>query len=84
MKRALRELPDEFRAAVYLADVEGYAYREIADITGTSVGTVASRLYRGRRRLRDLLQDCAATRSPATMAPTRDAFPVTAYAGRPR
>ena len=84
VKRALGELPDEFRAAVYLADVEGYAYREIADITRTSVGTVASRLYRGRRQLRDLLQDCAATRSPAAMAPIRDAFPVTAYAGRPR
>jgi DNA-directed RNA polymerase specialized sigma24 family protein len=82
--RVKRALLDQFRAAVYLADVEGYAYREIAGITGISVGTVASRLYRGRRQLGDLPQDCAATRSPATMAPARDAFPVTAYAGRPR
>jgi RNA polymerase sigma-70 factor, ECF subfamily len=84
VKRALRELPDEFRAAVYLADVEGYAYREIASITGTSVGTVASRLYRDRRQLRDLLQDRAATRRPAGTAPRRDSLLGTACPGRPR
>src|SRR6201985_1747702 len=42
--RALRELPGEFRTAVYLADIEGYPYREIAEIMGTPVGTVMSRL----------------------------------------
>jgi RNA polymerase sigma-70 factor (ECF subfamily) len=84
VKRALRELPDEFRAAVYLADVEGYAYGEIAGMTGTSVGTVASRLYRGRRQLRDLLQDRAATRRPAGTAPRRDSPQGTACPGRPR
>src|ERR1700733_9618606 len=53
--RALRELPEEFRVAVYLADIEGYPYREIAEIMGTPIGTVMSRLHRGRGRLRDKL-----------------------------
>src|SRR5215468_5328468 len=52
---ALRDLPEEFRVAVYLADIEGYAYKEIAEIMGTPIGTVMSRLHRGRGRLRDKL-----------------------------
>jgi RNA polymerase sigma-70 factor, ECF subfamily len=50
--RALRDLPECFRMVVFLADVHGYQYAEIADITGTPIGTVMSRLHRGRRLLR--------------------------------
>jgi RNA polymerase sigma-70 factor (ECF subfamily) len=53
--QALEELPVEFRQVELLADVEGFSYREIADILGIPIGTVMSRLYRGRRRLQQRL-----------------------------
>jgi RNA polymerase sigma-70 factor (ECF subfamily) len=63
--RALRDLPEEFRTAVYLADIEGYPYREIAEIMGTPIGTVMSRLHRGRGKLRQRLASYAPTPKPA-------------------
>lgn len=78
VKDALQSIPDDFRMAVYLADVEGFAYQEIADIMKTPIGTVMSRLHRGRRLLRDLLKDYAAergiqaaTKDTAAAAPAR-------------
>lgn len=59
---ALRELPEEFRVAIYLADIEGYPYREIAEMMGTPLGTVMSRLHRGRNRLRQKLTSHAPRR----------------------
>ena len=62
VKDALQELKEDFRMVVYLADVEGFAYQEIADIMDTPIGTVMSRLHRGRRLLRESLRGYAAER----------------------
>ena len=62
IKRALQAIPEEFGIAVYLADVEGFAYKEIAEIVGVPTGTVMSRLHRGRKALRLALADYAKER----------------------
>lgn len=61
IKEALEDLPEQFRMAVLLADVEGFSYKEIADITGVSIGTVMSRLHRGRKQLQKALWEFART-----------------------
>ncbi|MEX2324712.1 MAG: sigma-70 family RNA polymerase sigma factor [Nitriliruptoraceae bacterium] len=62
VKQALADLPETFRMAVYLADVEGFSYQEIADIMESPIGTVMSRLHRGRRTLQKALSDYARSR----------------------
>ena len=75
---ALNELPEDFRMVVYLADVEGFSYQEIADIVERPIGTVMSRLHRGRARLRQALGEYAreqgiGSAGPATAAKTATA-----------
>jgi RNA polymerase sigma-70 factor, ECF subfamily len=62
VKAALEELPEAFRMAVLLADVEGFSYKEISDITEVPIGTVMSRIHRGRRALQKALHEVATGR----------------------
>ncbi len=62
IKEALASIPEDFRMAVYYSDVEGFSYKEIAEIMDIPLGTVMSRLHRGRKLLRDRLTDYAAER----------------------
>jgi RNA polymerase sigma-70 factor (ECF subfamily) len=62
VKRAIEDLPEQFRIAVLLADVEGFSYKEIAEITEVPIGTVMSRLHRGRKQLQRRLWDLAVER----------------------
>jgi RNA polymerase sigma-70 factor, ECF subfamily len=62
VKQALESLPENFRMPVLLADVEGFSYQEIADIMETPIGTVMSRLHRGRKALQKALWDTAKER----------------------
>ncbi|MEU3305820.1 sigma-70 family RNA polymerase sigma factor [Nocardiopsis sp. NPDC055551] len=57
IKQALARLPEEFQEVIYLVDIEGYAYKEVAARMGTPLGTVMSRLHRARRQLREMLAD---------------------------
>ncbi len=62
IKSAMQALPDQFRTAIYYADIEGYRFREIADLTDAPIGTVMSRLHRGRRQLHRRLANVARER----------------------
>jgi RNA polymerase sigma-70 factor (ECF subfamily) len=62
VKAALEALPEAFRMAVLLADVEGFSYKEISEITEVPIGTVMSRIHRGRRALQKTLHDVAEAR----------------------
>jgi len=62
VKAALEELPEAFRMAVLLADVEGFSYKEISEITEVPIGTVMSRIHRGRRALQKALHEVATGR----------------------
>ena len=74
VKQALEDLPENFRIPVLLADVEGFAYKEIAQMLDIPVGTVMSRLHRGRKAMHKLLYDFASERglvsSVAVSSPT--------------
>jgi RNA polymerase sigma-70 factor (ECF subfamily) len=59
VKQAIESLPEVFRIAVLLADVEGFSYKEIAEITDVPIGTVMSRIHRGRRALQKALAGSA-------------------------
>ena len=72
--RALRDLPGQFKTVVYLADIQGYQYSEIAELMGTPIGTVMSRIHRGRQLLRsklvaNMVAAPAGPASPAVTAP---------------
>ena len=74
VEQALRELPEAFRTVVVLREIEGFAYEEIAEVLGVNLGTVKSRLTRGRHLLRDLLRPCLKpVRSEAGVAVRRSA-----------
>lgn len=62
IKESLEDLPEQFRMAVLLADVEGFSYKEIAEITDVPIGTVMSRLHRGRKQLQQRLWSLAVER----------------------
>jgi RNA polymerase sigma-70 factor, ECF subfamily len=69
ISRALAELPVAFKTAIYLADIEGFRYAEIAEIMQTPVGTVMSRIHRARAMLRDRLRPAAGPAPALTVAP---------------
>jgi RNA polymerase sigma-70 factor, ECF subfamily len=68
VKEAVESLPDNFRMAVLLADIEGFSYKEIAEILDIPIGTVMSRLHRGRKALQKQLYEFAVGRNLAPAA----------------
>ncbi|WP_431711679.1 sigma-70 family RNA polymerase sigma factor [Glutamicibacter uratoxydans] len=68
VKAALQSIGEDFRLAVYFVDVEGFSYKEAAEILGVPIGTVMSRLHRGRKNLRELLADYAKDRGLSAAA----------------
>jgi RNA polymerase sigma-70 factor (ECF subfamily) len=69
VKAAIEDLPEQFRLPVYLADVEGFAYKEIAEMLDIPIGTVMSRLHRGRKGLEKRLHDFVVDQHLITTAP---------------
>ncbi|MFT3851643.1 MAG: sigma-70 family RNA polymerase sigma factor [Ilumatobacteraceae bacterium] len=76
VKQALEDLPENFRLPVLLADVEDFSYKEIAEILDIPIGTVMSRLHRGRRAMQKRLTDFATERGLLARTPTRGGDPV--------
>jgi len=72
VKKAMEELPEPFRLAVYLADVEGFSYKEIAEIMDVPIGTVMSRLHRGRKALQAKLYEYAMERGLISAEPPHE------------
>jgi len=69
--RRIQELPEDYRTAVVLSDLEGFTYQEIAEMTEVPVGTVKSRLFRGRRVLQQALYDYAVSMGYISDTPGR-------------
>ena len=84
VKEAVEALPEQFRMAVLLADVEGFSYKEIAEILDIPIGTVMSRLHRGRKALQKPLYEFAVRRGLADDDPIPMHRPDVARDGRPR
>ena len=76
VKQALEDLPENFRLPVLLADVEDFSYKEIAEILDIPIGTVMSRLHRGRKAMQKRLTDFATERGLLARTPTGGDDPV--------
>jgi RNA polymerase sigma-70 factor (ECF subfamily) len=83
VKDALEALPEQYRMTVLLADVEGFAYKEIAEILDVPIGTVMSRLHRGRKALQKELYEFARTKGIVSETPADGAEPAGEHAGGP-
>jgi RNA polymerase sigma-70 factor, ECF subfamily len=84
VKAAIEDLPDNFRMAVLLADVEGFSYKEIAEILDIPIGTVMSRLHRGRKALQKALYEYAVTHGLADRPEDDQPEPVSSASGTDR